>query len=115
MSDSWDGQKKPVVLSRQMDNDSRPKTAEEEDAQYTLTGNQARKGFSEFFKNFRIGGVFHYREALLRNWNKKHYFVEVNLAHVYEYNDMLLNALQVCCCYDDLTPCSADCNRPQLL
>lgn len=84
-----------MVLSRQMDNESRPKTVEEEDAQYNLTGNQARRGFSEFFRNFRIGGVFYYREALLRNWNKKHYFIEVNLAHVYEYNDMLLNALQV--------------------
>jgi hypothetical protein len=70
-------------------------SAEEEEAQYSLTGHQARRGFAEFFRNFRIGGVFHYREALLRNWNKRHFFVELNLAHVYEYNDMLLNALQV--------------------
>lgn len=95
MSDSWDGEKRPVVLSRKLDKDSQPKTFAEEDAQYNLTGHQARRGFTEFFKNFRIGGVFHYREALLRNWNKKQYYIEVNLAHVYEFNDMLLNALQV--------------------
>jgi hypothetical protein len=95
MSD-WDGQKRPVVLSRQMDKDSRPTTSAEEDARYkNVTGHQARQGFTEFFKNFRIGGVFHYREALLRNWNKKDYFIEVNLAHVCEYDDMLSNALQV--------------------
>ena len=95
MSDSWDGQKQPVVLSREQDAESQPKTYADEVAQYNLTGHQARRGFTEFFKNFRIGGVFHYREALFRNWNKKDYFIEVNLAHVYEYNDMLLNALQV--------------------
>lgn len=78
-----------------MDNDSRPKNRQEEDEQYNLTGHQARKGFTEFFKNFHVGGVFYYREALLRNWNKKHYFIEVNLQHVHEYSDMLLNALQV--------------------
>ena len=83
------------MLSRNMESASRPKTREEEDEQFNISGHQARRGFNEFFKNFHIGGVYHYREALLRNWNKKHYFIEVNLKHVHEYDDMLLNAVQV--------------------
>ena len=56
---------------------------------------QARKLFREFFRNFNIGNIFIYREALTRQWNCGDYFVEVELFHVQEFNRQLYNTLQV--------------------
>ena len=61
----------------------------------TIEQFQARKLFREFFRNFRLGNVFIYREALMRQWNCGQYFVEVDLFHVQEFNRSLFNNLQV--------------------
>eukprot|EP00968_Pinguiococcus_pyrenoidosus_P016300 scaffold1554_cov261-Pinguiococcus_pyrenoidosus.AAC.8 len=55
---------------------------------------QARKRFREFFRNFRDGLVFVYREALLAQWRRQQGFMDVYLAHVREYDQELLELLQ---------------------
>jgi hypothetical protein len=62
---------------------------------FQISGSSARLKFREFFRNYRLGSVYHYREALLRHWSQGIFYIEVNLAHVYEYDDILLNSLQV--------------------
>ena len=50
--------------------------------------------FREFFRNFRQGNVYIYRDALVRHWNRREYYVEVDVGHVNEYDAMLTQALQ---------------------
>lgn len=38
-------------------------------------GYNIRIRFREFFRNFRQGYVYSYRDALLRGWNRREYFV----------------------------------------
>ncbi len=61
---------------------------------YDIEGATARHRFREFFRNFRLGTVYMYRDALIRHYNRKEYFVEIDLAHVNEYDEVLFNALQ---------------------
>ena len=61
----------------------------------TIEHFQARKLFREFFRNFRLGNVYIYRDALTRQWNCGQYYVEVDLFHVQEFNRNLYNNLQV--------------------
>jgi len=68
--------------------DVRPETA------YEVAGAFARQRLREFFRNFRQGNVYQYRDSLVRNWNRGEYFVEVDLAHVNEYDEVLFNKLQ---------------------
>eukprot|EP01036_Dinobryon_divergens_P033477 gene33477-43263_t len=50
--------------------------------------------FREFFRNFRQGQVFIYRDALTRNWSRRQFYVEINMAHLHEYDDSLMGSLQ---------------------
>ena len=61
---------------------------------FEVEGSAARQRFREFFRNFRQGNVFVYREALMRQWNRREFFVEVDLAHMNEYDEVLFNNLQ---------------------
>jgi MCM N-terminal domain len=62
---------------------------------YEIEGSAARSRFREFFRNFRLGNVYPYRDALIRHWNRSEFYVEVDLAHVHEYDEVLLQSLQV--------------------
>lgn len=98
MSDSWNGDRAPFVLERNSEEAperNRWDGAIPHDNDYKISGATARAKFREFFRNYRVGSVYHYREALLRHWNKGEHFVEVDIAHVYEFDDVLLNCLQV--------------------
>eukprot|EP00605_Chrysophyceae_sp_TOSAG23-4_P000993 GSChrysophyteH1.ASY1.ANO1.1094.1 assembled CDS len=59
-----------------------------------IPGATVRARFREFFRNFRQGNVFIYRDALVRQWNRREYFVDVDLAHINEYDEVLFNNLQ---------------------
>ena len=116
MNDSWDGQKAPVVLEKYSNTSHNHFYHHWESANgqhphggdYEISGSLARMKFREFFRNYRIGNVYHYREALLRHWTQGLHFIEVDLAHVTEFDEILLNNLQVwsffflCCCDDSL-------------
>ena len=41
-------------------------------------------------RNFRQGQVFIYRDALTRNWSRRQFYVEINMAHLHEYASMRL-------------------------
>ena len=55
---------------------------------------EAERRFREFFRNFRQGNLYTYREALVRQWNRHEYYIEVDLAHVNEYDEKLFNNIQ---------------------
>ena len=61
---------------------------------YNLEPSQARQRFREFFRNFRQGTKFIYSDALIDQWKRREYFVDVDLAHVNEYDEILFNHLQ---------------------
>ena len=48
----------------------------------------------EFFRNFRCGNVYIYRDALVRNWNRHEYYIEIDLAHLNEFSEELFNIMQ---------------------
>jgi len=60
-----------------------------------LEGSAARIRFREFLRNFRQDHIYIYRESLLRHWNRREYFVEIDLPHLNEFDLALLNFLQV--------------------
>jgi hypothetical protein len=62
---------------------------------FNVDGSSARTRFREFFRNFRQDGVYIYREALLRHWNRREFYIEVDLAHLNEFDEVLFNNLQV--------------------
>ena len=62
---------------------------------YDIGGDAAIPAFREFFRNFHLGNVYPYRDALIRHWNRSEFFVEVDLAHVRDYSEVLLQSLQV--------------------
>ena len=64
------------------------------DGDFEIQGAEAKFRFREFFRNFRQGQIYVYRDALVRQWNRKEYYVDVDLAHVNEYDDVLYNNLQ---------------------
>lgn len=55
---------------------------------------EARQRFREFFRNYRQGNIFIYRESLVRQWNRREFFIEVDLAHVNEFDEVLFDSLQ---------------------
>lgn len=63
---------------------------------FDIEGSSARNRFREFFRNFRLDNVYIYRDALIRHWNRKELFVEVELAHLNQFDEILFNNLQVC-------------------
>jgi hypothetical protein len=60
-----------------------------------LSATLAKQTFREFFRNFRVGNVYIYRDELVRQFNRGEYFIDVDLSHVNEFDDQLLNNLQV--------------------
>lgn len=62
---------------------------------FNVEGSNARVRFREFFRNFRIDNDYIYRNSLIQHWNRNEYFVEVDLAHVNEFDEVLFNNLQV--------------------
>lgn len=72
-----------------------PPTCQRSDSRlaFKLSGAQARQRFREFFRHFRLGNAFPYRDALVRHLNREEYCVEVDLAHVQEYDAKLFNNL----------------------
>ena len=63
---------------------------------YTITGSAAKARFREFFRNFRLGTVYPYRDSLIRHWNRGEYCVEVDVSHLQQYDEALYNSLKVC-------------------
>ena len=63
-------------------------------AQPEINGPSAKIRFREFFRNFRNGGVYAYRDELLRRWNRNEYYVEVDLSDLNEYDELLFNMIQ---------------------
>lgn len=59
-----------------------------------LEGSLLRQKFREFFRTFRLGNVYIYRDALLRHFNRGEYYTEVDLKHVEEYDADCLTVLQ---------------------
>lgn len=62
---------------------------------FDIDGSNARNRFREFFRNFRLDNVYIYRDALIRHWNRKELFIEVDLAHLNQFDEVLFNNLQV--------------------
>lgn len=88
-----DGSSRPIVLQPPEDVDGWERGNLHQN--YNVEGSTARHRFKDFFRKFSQHGVYTYREALLRQWNKKEFFIEVDLAHLSEYDDALLNSLQI--------------------
>ena len=68
------------------------------DSLYDLNPSAGRIRCREFFRNFRVSQSntsYIYREALVRQWDRREFFIEVDLAHVNEYDQALFNNLQV--------------------
>ncbi|KAJ1428371.1 MCM2/3/5 family-domain-containing protein [Ochromonadaceae sp. CCMP2298] len=61
---------------------------------FDIDGSSARNRFREFFRNFQLENVYIYRDALIRNWNRKELFVEVDLFHLNQFDEVLFNTLQ---------------------
>ena len=62
---------------------------------FDIDGASARTRFREFFRNFRVDNVFIYRDSLIRHWNRRELFIEVDLSHLNQYDEVLFNSLQV--------------------
>jgi DNA replication licensing factor MCM5 len=86
-----DESRAPVVLEAA---DAGPALDRNLNSDFDISGAETRRRFREFFRNFRQGNIYPYRDALVRQWNRKDYFVNVDLAHVNEYDEVLFNNLQ---------------------
>lgn len=62
---------------------------------FDIDNSTLRAKFREFFRNFRIDNVYIYREALVRNWNRNELFIEIDIAHLNEFDEVLVHHLQV--------------------
>ena len=87
-----DESRAPVVLEDFQDNAA--DLDRNLNSNFEIPGATARVHFREFFRNFRQGNVYTYRDALVRQWNRGDYFIDVDLAHVNEYDEVLFNNLQ---------------------
>ena len=54
---------------------------------------QAQKKLREFIRNYREGNIYPYREQLQQRWRKRETFLEVNFAHLQEYNHDLMSKI----------------------
>ena len=85
---------RPVVIEPPGDYVGRER-AGARNSEYDIEGSAARRRFRELFRNFRKGNIYIYRDSLLRHWSRKEFFVEVDVGHINEYDDILLQSLQV--------------------
>ena len=81
----------PVVYLPPSEENSRRRN----DPSFIVEGASARQRFREFFRNFRLGTIYPYRENLIRHWNRGEYCVEIDVAHLNEYDEALYNSLKV--------------------
>ncbi len=88
----FDEYRPPIVLEPPQYEDD---WGDREMVDFNVEGASAKVRFREFFRNFRHDNVYIYREALLRQWNRRDFFVEVDLAHLNEFDEVLFNSLQV--------------------
>ena len=95
-----DESRRPVVLQPFEDTDVH---RSRQPGSYDIEGAEARLRFREFFRNFRQGNIYIYRDALVRHWNRNEYFVEIDIGHINEYDDVLLQCLQVNCLFGEFT------------
>ena len=86
-----DDSRAPVVLEAA---EAVPAVDRNMNSDFDISGAETRRRFREFFRNFRQGNIYPYRDALVRQWNRKDYYVNVDLAHVNEYDEVLFNNLQ---------------------
>lgn len=98
MNGSWDGAKPPQVLSAQ-GTESVALNPVGANGRVSEMGAAIRSRFREFFRNFRLDNVYPYRDALVRHWNQREYFIEVELAHLGQYDETLFNYIQVSLTY----------------
>lgn len=54
---------------------------------------ETRYRFREFVRNFHQNSSYIYRDALMRHWNRKEFFLEVDLSHVNEFDEGLYDCL----------------------
>ena len=80
----------PIIIQPAYDQDS----LRRHDVSLNVEGSTARYRFREFFRCFRLGTIFPYRDALIRHWNRGEYFVEVNVTHLDQYDTALYNSLK---------------------
>lgn len=94
---SMDGQK-PLVVAQPADRwggwDTDKNNSSTRGSGQQLEGSALRQKFREFFRTFRLGNLYIYREALLRHYNRQEYYIEVDLKHVGEYDADCLLVLQ---------------------
>eukprot|EP01038_Epipyxis_sp_PR26KG_P005704 gene5704-7872_t len=66
------------------------------DLSYDLQGHTIRNRFREFFRNFKKDNllIYTYRNALVRQWNRNEYFIEVDLADLNQFDAALTENLQ---------------------
>jgi hypothetical protein len=82
----------PVVLQPPEENfDWAKRTATD----FNVDASSARVRFREFLRNFRQDHIYIYRESLLRHWNRREFFIDIDLAHLNEFDEVLFNYLQV--------------------
>ena len=87
----YDESRPPIVL---LPNNDEEIAANRSNPSYSITGSAAKARFREFFRNFRLGTVYPYRDALIRHWNRAEYFVDVDVSHLLEYDEILYNQLR---------------------
>jgi len=49
----------------------------------------------EFLRNFRLNTAYIYRDQLLKRFRRNQPYIEIDLAHLYEYDSRLMKLLQV--------------------
>ena len=81
----------PIVIQPPNPNDN----FQRNDPSLHVEGASARHRFREFLRNYRNGAIFPYREALLRRYTRRQYSIEIEVAHLNEYDEALYNSLKV--------------------
>eukprot|EP01041_Mallomonas_annulata_P004288 gene4288-8525_t len=90
MYEDWDGARAPIVLQApdefsEWERNNAPLSINS----YNIDGAATRLRFREFFSKFRQDNSFLYRDALIRQWNRKDFFLDVDLAHLEQYDEVL--------------------------
>jgi len=60
-----------------------------------VNGPASKSKFREFFRSFHLNGIYLYRESIIRQWNRREYFIEVDIGHLNQYDKSLYDSLQV--------------------
>jgi hypothetical protein len=91
---------RPIILAPQITGDA---AYQRTDPSFFVEGAPARHRFKEFFRNFRLGTIYPYRDSLIRHWNRGEYYIEVDVSHLNEYDEALYNSLKVIQILQNLT------------